>query len=1172
MDKEIIPILNFILSIFPYINLYYTFQEIIKYQTLQKIPINIMTNSTSGTSLLINMIILIIEIIILLLILIVRVKKKELGKSFIDLIKYIFTKKNPNISVKNINIYDDYDNNNVNNIPIKHEDLSDINKALKQENNCLKIQNIYKKYNDFKAVDNFNGELFKDEIFVLLGHNGAGKTTLIKILSGTEDPTNGDILLNNESLITNRNLLYQDLGLCFQEDIFFPYLTINEHLKLLMEIKKDKFNQDQVDNLLKDLDLIGQKNQESLTLSCGQKRKLCIALALIGNSKIILLDEPSSGLDVFSRRKLWDFLRGYKKDKIIILTTHSLEEAEYLGDRIGIMNTGKFICSGSSSYLKENYSHSFHLNLIINNKKFTEKVKKKLYEKIKEYDPDLQVKITSKKEYSFILNNDNENINEIFNQIEENKKNYGIEDYYINSSSLEEVFLKVNILLDEDDNKNKINRNNEILDVQNLDFKISMSFIAKIIIHLKRLFLGLCRLKKSHLFEILSCFFIFYLSLLNFIINYVPEVTKNKFDLVSLLEHNEIFTNDIKYFESLNRNIKTIKFKEIKQQETIEKFIEEIYKNAYLNIGKAGIQIKKVNENEIIFYNTEIPMKKTSYIISDIMLTVSSFLKNEYDINALIFPEIIYTNEKDKDNNKADIIVLEIAALISYNLYICRLVSGILQEKKNGIKHLLYLSGGNMFYYWFSLFVFHFCQLFFMNFIISLCIYIMTDAGIYIFSLLILTSFSSLFFQYSITKYIEKEEIILIIFFIFIILIPSFGALIVLIFKINIYLLLTNRNYNIIDIIPMTSQIKGCYSFIIKYNSDNPHTYLNDKIIETIIIQLINCIIYFILMILTENNIFEKVFNYIKVKFLINDSNIIFSNEQINEDFFNDNNLAKTGQLPLLPNIIKNENENIINNNEDNENKNKINSNLIECERKRIIEDNNKNIIPTKIVGLKKTYWFCCKKKIRAVNNIYFGLEDNEKFGLLGFNGSGKTTIFKSITNEIFYDSGFINLSNRNINSQFNEIKKTIGYCPQENPILDYMKVREMIKYFLDLKEIPDTAENVCKKFGLEKYMDTYCENLSGGNKRKLSFALALIGQPRILLLDEPSTGVDPESRRIMFKNIINLKKKNFHFNMILTTHSMEEAELLTDRICWLKSGNIVTIGNPAKLKMLLSI
>ena len=233
-------------------------------------------------------------------------------------IKYIFTKKPPNILVKNINIINDNDNkNNSNNIPVKHEELSDINKSLKQDNNCLKIQNIYKEYDDVKAVDNFNGEFFKDEIFALLGHNGDGKTTLINIISGAEDPTNGDILLNKESLIANRNLLYQNLGVCFQEDIFYPYLTINEHLKFIMDIKKkDTFNQEQIDNLLKDLDLIDQKNQVCSTLSDGQKRKLCIALALIGNSKIVLLDEPTRGLDVFSRRKLWDFLKVIKRIKL----------------------------------------------------------------------------------------------------------------------------------------------------------------------------------------------------------------------------------------------------------------------------------------------------------------------------------------------------------------------------------------------------------------------------------------------------------------------------------------------------------------------------------------------------------------------------------------------------------------------------------------------------------------------------------------------------------------------------------------------------------------------------------------------------------------------------------------------------------------------------------------
>ena len=133
------------------------------------------------------------------------------------------------------------------------------------------------------------------------------------------------------------------------------------------------------------------------------------------------------------------------------------------------------------------------------------------------------------------------------------------------------------------------------------------------------------------------------------------------------------------------------------------------------------------------------------------------------------------------------------------------------------------------------------------------------------------------------------------------------------------------------------------------------------------------------------------------------------------------------------------------------------------------------------------------------------------------------------------------------------------------------MKVKEIVKFYLTLKNSRESVQNICKKFGLEKYLETYCINLSGGNKRKLSFALALMCKPKILLLDEPSTGVDPESRRIMWKNIMETSKKRDKFNMILSTHSMEEAEVLCDTVSWLKSGNFLSIGNPEKLKIELS-
>ena len=237
--------------------------------------------------------------------------------------------------------------------------------------------------------------------------------------------------------------------------------------------------------------------------------------------------------------------------------------------------------------------------------------------------------------------------------------------------------------------------------------------------------------------------------------------------------------------------------------------------------------------------------------------------------------------------------------------------------------------------------------------------------------------------------------------------------------------------------------------------------------------------------------------------------------------------------------------------------------------QKEIEKINSGKNLTTKITGLIKTFYGCCGcKNVRAINNLYLGLEPNEKFGLLGFNGSGKTTTFRAITNEILTDAGSITLFGYNTKTHFEKIRTIIGYCPQINPLFDFMKVKEIIKFYSELKTCNESVESVCAKFGLSKYLDTYTVNLSGGNKRKLTFAIAMMNRPRLLLLDEPSTGVDPDSRRIMWRNINELSNTGHEYNMILTTHSMEEAEVLCDTVSWFKAGNFIAIGNPEELKI----
>ena len=297
-----------------------------------------------------------------------------------------------------------------------------------------------------------------------------------------------------------------------------------------------------------------------------------------------------------------------------------------------------------------------------------------------------------------------------------------------------------------------------------------------------------------------------------------------------------------------------------------------------------------------------------------------------------------------------------------------------------------------------------------------------------------------------------------------------------------------------------------------------------------------------------------------------------FSNENDNE--INNNNLNQ----PLIQGknnnlIINNSNENSINKEILPENNliyglKKQNPNVY---KEKYLLD-TRNDFTLRIEGLYKTFWLCCKKNVRAINNLNLGLQTNEKFGLLGLNGSGKTTTFKAITNEILYDYGKISLFGFDTRKQFKYIRSKIGYCPQENPLFDFMKVREILEFYSRLKTCFFPIEEICKNFGLTKYLDTYCVNLSGGNKRKLTFAIAIMNRPSLLLLDEPSTGVDPDSRRFMWRNINDLSNSGHRYNMILTTHSMEEAEILCDRVSWLKQGSFVCIGNPEKLKIQYSL
>lgn len=219
---------------------------------------------------------------------------------------------------------------------------------------AIKAEGLTKKYKDITAVDRLDLKVIQCELFSLLGVNGAGKTTTIKMLSCLTKPTSGDAKLLENSIITNESNVKRIIGVSPQETAVAPNLTVKENLELMCGIhglSKEK-RKVKTDELADQFDLKQMLKRKAGKLSGGWQRRLSIAMALISEPKILFLDEPTLGLDVLARRELWDIINSLKGKVTIILTTHYMEEAEALSDRIGIMKNGKLLALGTVDDLK----------------------------------------------------------------------------------------------------------------------------------------------------------------------------------------------------------------------------------------------------------------------------------------------------------------------------------------------------------------------------------------------------------------------------------------------------------------------------------------------------------------------------------------------------------------------------------------------------------------------------------------------------------------------------------------------------------------------------------------------------------------------------------------------------------------------------------------------------
>ncbi|UYV74723.1 ABCA3 [Cordylochernes scorpioides] len=206
-------------------------------------------------------------------------------------------------------------------------------------------------------------ECYSGQITALLGHNGAGKTTAINIITGVHRPTSGICQINGYDVVENTAEARRTLGYCPQQDILFPYLTVEQHLYFFAKLKE--VPQDQMENeitaVLRKVRMIDKRNHLKDQLSGGMRRKLSLGIALIGGSKVLILDEPTAGLDIEARRSFWDLVMEIRQGRTVLLTTHYMEEADALSDRLAVLAAGRIYCCGSPLFLKRAFGKSFPL-------------------------------------------------------------------------------------------------------------------------------------------------------------------------------------------------------------------------------------------------------------------------------------------------------------------------------------------------------------------------------------------------------------------------------------------------------------------------------------------------------------------------------------------------------------------------------------------------------------------------------------------------------------------------------------------------------------------------------------------------------------------------------------------------------------------------------------------
>uniref|UniRef100_A0A182TFV1 ABC transporter domain-containing protein n=1 Tax=Anopheles melas TaxID=34690 RepID=A0A182TFV1_9DIPT len=1046
----------------------------------------------------------------------------------------------------------------------------------------IQIRELRKVYSNKKiAVEGLSFNMFEGQITALLGHNGAGKTTTMSMLTGMKRPSSGTAIIWGHDIRTEMKSVRLSLGYCPQHNILFDGLTVREHLYFYGRLKGLSKLQAQyeIDKYIKALELVDKADVRSSSLSGGMKRKLCVGIALCAGSRVVLCDEPTSGMDPAARRALWDLLIAEKTRRTMILSTHFMDEADMLGDRIAIMADGKLKAVGSSFFLKKKYGVGYRLICV----KQPDCDVDRVTEVLRKHIPLIQVESNVGSELSYLLQEEHSRgFQTMLEELEKRGEELCICDFGISLTTLEEVFMKVGSdstgvsQVGEEASLHSLHSYSTGTDLESRTtvddyellegwqlfvYQIWALFLKKIYQTYRNWFLLVVQVLIPVLFVAVTIAVVrnwggsgdmppralglrFYNPSLT-LIQREPD------DQADPLQQ-QILDNYMKLF----RSMPSIPLRIVEWMEDVFLHFADLnlmMVNRQFIVG-AGI----LNHNLTAWFNNEAlhsPPVALQMMHNALLTTFTG--ERGYNISITNFP-LPYTDETRLQlmrtfNNLG-------FQLAYYTGFAMSFVVGFyvifyIRERVTKAKLLQLVSGVNRLTYWFTGFIWDYLTYAFVCIFIIVTVAIFQEPGFStggevfrLYSVFLFVGVPALPLTYIVTLYYNVAPAAFIR--ISVAYIVTGTALFIFVYLLgtdmfeleelsdvlsNVFLIFPHFALcdAIVNLSHMSVTIDACDAVHppgvtpLPICEDGLYYYQWERpgIGRHLIYCLVMTVAYFVILLLLDFKV---------LKLLVQKGREWYHRKHFKAD-------SGDGSRELDSDVAR--------------------------EKERIAAMTVEERVRTNLVAHEMTKYY---NRFLAVNQLSVGINSSECFGLLGANGAGKTTTFKMLSGDETISFGDAWIKGHSLKSELKKVHQHIGYCPQFDALIEDLTGRETLKLFSLLRgvprfNIPTVSMYLAQEFGFEKHLDKQVKAYSGGNKRKLSTALAMLGNPSVVYLDEPTSGMDPGAKRNLWNGVCRVRDSGK--TIVLTSHSMEECEALCTRLAIMVNGEFKCIGSTQHLK-----